>query len=211
MKTRRELPLHLYLVTDEADKCAVGLLQTVREAVAGGVSIVQYRSTCPDHAVLVREASELHRFLRGVGVPLIINNRVELALEIGAEGAHVGQNDMPVAEARRLLGPEKILGLSVSTEEQMRAVDAEVVDYVGCGPVFPTISKKNAPKDLGIEGWVRLARLSPVPVVAIGGINVERARALRATGYCAGIAVVSAICSSAYPRSAARQLGSTRQ
>lgn len=206
MKEQKELPLNLYLVTDEAYKCATGLLHTVREAVAGGVTIVQYRSTCTDRATLVREATELHDFLRGVGVPLIINNRVELALEIGAEGVHVGQSDMPVAEVRRLLGPGKILGLSVSTEEQMRAVDAGIVNYVGCGPVFPTISKKNAPKDLGVDGWVKLAQLSPVPVVAIGGLNAERARALRATGYCAGIAVVSAICSSENPRDAAKSL-----
>ena len=206
MRRPQKLPLHLYLVTDEVSKCVNGLLPTVQQAVDGGVTIVQYRSTCPHYATLLAEATALHTFLRSVGVPLIINNRIDLALEIDAEGAHIGQSDMPPADARRLLGADKILGLSVSTEEQMRAVDANVVDYVGCGPVFPTISKLNAPKDLGIEGWTKLARLSPVPVVAIGGIDAARARAIRATGLCAGIAVVSAICSSPDPKAAARSL-----
>lgn len=206
MSRPRDLPLHLYLVTDEACKCANGLLPTVRQAVAGGVTIVQYRSTCTHYATILEEATILHNFLRSVGVPLIINNRIDLALEINAEGAHIGQSDMPPTDARRLLGVNKILGLSVSTEDQMRAVDASVIDYVGCGPVFPTISKLNAPKDLGIEGWAKLARLSPVPVVAIGGIDAVRARAIRATGLCAGIAVVSAICSSSTPKETAHSL-----
>ena len=206
MSRPRDLPLHLYLVTDEACKCANGLLPTVRQAVAGGVTIVQYRSTCTHYATILEEATILHNFLRSVGVPLIINNRIDLALEINAEGAHIGQSDMPPTDARSLLGVNKILGLSVSTEDQMRAVDASVIDYVGCGPVFPTISKLNAPKDLGIEGWAKLARLSPVPVVAIGGIDAVRARAIRATGLCAGIAVVSAICSSSTPKETAHSL-----
>ena len=206
MIRQNALPLHLYLVTDEASKCANGLLPTVQQAVAGGVTIVQYRSTCAHYRTLLEEASALHNVLRSVGVPLIINNRIDLALEIDAEGAHIGQSDMPPADARRLLGAGKILGQSVSTEEQMRAVDASVVDYVGCGPVFPTVSKLNAPKDLGVEGWARLARLSPLPVVAIGGIDAARARAIRATGLCAGIAVVSAICSSQTPKEAAQSL-----
>ncbi len=206
MNRPQGLPLHLYLVTDEVSKCANDLLPTVQQAVAGGVTIVQYRSTCPHYATLLAEATALHDFLRSVGIPLIINNLIDLALEIDAEGAHIGQSDMPPTDARRLLGADKILGLSVSNEEQMRAVDASVVDYVGCGPVFPTISKLNAPKDLGVEGWAKLARLSPVPVVAIGGIDATRARAIRATGLCAGIAVVSAICSSPNPKAAARSL-----
>ena len=206
MSRPQSLPLRLYLVTDEASKCVNGLLPTVQQAVAGGVTIVQYRSTCTHYATILEEATILHNFLRSVGVPLIINNRIDLALEINAEGAHIGQSDMPPTDARRLLGVNKILGLSVSTEDQMRAVDASVIDYVGCGPVFPTISKLNAPKDLGIEGWAKLARLSPVPVVAIGGIDAVRARAIRATGLCAGIAVVSAICSSSTPKETAHSL-----
>lgn len=205
---KKKLPLSLYLVTDEAFKCRHGLLETVRQAVEGGVTIVQYRTVQSDHAALLAEAIPLRDYLRSVHVPFIINNHVRLAAELGADGVHIGQRDMPVAEARQLIGPNCILGLSVSTEEQMRAVDPSLVDYVGCGPVFPTISKLNAPPDLGIEGWARLAALSPVPVVAIGGIGTASARAIRATGYAAGIAIVSAICASENPFLAARELAS---
>lgn len=203
---KKRLCLRLYLVTDEASKCRYSLLETVRQAVAGGVTIVQYRTEQSDHDALLREVLPLQAFLRQAGVPLIINNNISLALEIGADGIHIGQKDTPVAEARRLIGKDKILGLSVSTQAQMDAVDPALVDYVGCGPVFPTISKRNAPKDLGIEGWVKLAAQCPVPIVAIGGIDAERARQIRATGKADGIAVVSAICSAADPRQAAQEL-----
>lgn len=203
----RHLPfLHLYLVTDEARKCPCGLLETVRQAIQGGVTVVQYRTTKTDHSALLAEVLPLQQLLRTSGIPLIINNNIDLALEINADGIHIGQKDTPVAEARRLIGRDKILGLSVSTAEQMAAVDPELVDYVGCGPVFPTISKRNAPRELGIEGWASLAARCPVPLVAIGGLDAARARAIRATGLADGIAVVSAICSSTHPQQAAASL-----
>ncbi len=203
----RHLPfLHLYLVTDEAGKCPCGLQETVRQAIQGGVTVVQYRTTKTDHSALLAEVLPLQQLLRTSGIPLIINNNIDLALEINADGIHIGQKDTPVAEARRLIGRDKILGLSVSTAEQMAAVDPELVDYVGCGPVFPTISKRNAPRELGIEGWASLAARCPVPLVAIGGLDAARARAIRATGLADGIAVVSAICSSTHPQQAAASL-----
>ncbi len=202
----RTADLRLYLVTDEAPKCRHALLETVQRAVAGGVSIVQYRTEKTDRDALLAEVLPIQEYLRGAGVPLIVNNNIDLALAIGADGLHIGQRDIPVAEARRRLGRDRILGLSVSTREQMLAVDPALVDYVGCGPVFPTISKRNAPKDLGIAGWCELAKLCPVPIVAIGGITPPSARELRATGLPAGIAVVSAICAAEDPERAAREL-----
>lgn len=198
--------LNLYLVTDAPERCRYGLLETVRRAVAGGVSIVQYRRDLEDHAAVLAEVLPLRDFLRGAGVPLIINNDVALAVEIGADGIHIGQSDMPVAEARALIGPEMILGLTVANDAEMDAVDASLVDYVGCGPVFPTISKDDAPADLGVAKWAALAARCPVPICAIGGLNVERSRAVRATGHCDGIAVVSAICAAENPEQAAREL-----
>ena len=127
-------------------------------------------------------------------------------MEIGADGIHIGQSDMPVAEARALIGPEMILGLTVANDAEMDAVDATLVDYVGCGPVFPTISKDDAPADLGVAKWAELAARCPVPICAIGGLDVERSRAVRATGHCDGIAVVSAICAAEDPEQAARNL-----
>jgi thiamine-phosphate pyrophosphorylase len=198
--------LNLYMVTDAPERCRYGLLETVRRAVAGGVSIVQYRRDLEDHAAVLAEVLPLRDFLRGAGVPLIINNDVALAVEIGADGIHIGQSDMPVAEARKLIGPNMILGFSVSNQAEMDAVPVELVDYVGCGPVYPTATKLDAAADIGLQSWAAVAASCPLPVVAIGGIDAERARAIRATGVAAGVAVVSAICAAADPKQAAREL-----
>lgn len=196
----------LYLVTDEVERCRYGLVETVRRAVEGGVTLVQYRSEKLTHEEQKAQVLPLQQYLRSVGVPLFINDNVALAVEIDAEGIHIGQDDMPVAEARALIGPDKILGLTVTTAEQMAAVNTELVDYIGCGPVFPTITKDDAPPPMGVEGWAELAKSSPLPIVAIGGLNAERTAAIRATGLAAGVAVVSAICAAENPTAAAQQL-----
>lgn len=197
---------HLYLVTDEIERCRYGLLETVRRAVEGGVTIVQYRSEKLSHDEQRREVLPLQAYLRSVNIPLIINDNVQLAVEIDADGIHIGQNDMPVPEARALIGPGKILGLTVTTKEEMAAVNTELVDYLGCGPVFPTITKDDAPPPMGVDGWAELARMSPLPVVAIGGLNKERTAAIRDTGLAAGVAVVSYICAAENPTLAAQEL-----
>lgn len=202
----KEFSLHLYLVTDEAAKCRHSLLETVQRAVDGGVTIVQYRSTNPDAGTCYREALPIRDFLASRGVPFIVNNRIDLALALDADGVHIGQRDLPVPAVRAMIGPDRILGLSVSNADQLRAVDAALVDYLGMGPVFPTISKLNAPPALGVDGFAALASQSPLPVVAIGGLDVERARLVRATGAASGIAVVSAICEAEDPEAAARAL-----
>ena len=202
----KEFSLHLYLVTDEAAKCRHSILETVQRAVDGGVTIVQYRSTNPDAGTCYREALPIRDFLASRGVPFIVNNRIDLALALDADGVHIGQRDLPVPAVRAMIGPDRILGLSVSNADQLRAVDAALVDYLGMGPVFPTISKLNAPPVLGVDGFAALASQSPLPVVAIGGLDVERARLVRATGAASGIAVVSAICGAEDPEAAARAL-----
>lgn len=202
----KSFDLNLYLVTDAPERCRHGLLETVRRAVAGGVSIVQYRRENADRTTMLAEVLPLRDYLRGAGVPLIINDDVELAVEIGADGIHIGQADMPVEQARALIGPEMILGLTVTSEAEMAAVDPALVDYVGCGPVFPTISKDDAPEALGVQRWAELAAKCPVPICAIGGIDAARARELRATGHCDGVAVVSAICAAEDTEQAARDL-----
>jgi thiamine-phosphate pyrophosphorylase len=197
---------NLYLVTDEIERCRYGLVETVRRAVEGGVTIVQYRSEKLSHEDQRCAVLPLQEYLHSVNIPLIINDNVQLAVEIDADGIHIGQDDMPVPEARVLIGADKILGLTVTTQEQMAAVDTELVDYLGCGPVFPTITKDDAPPPMGVEGWAELARLSPLPVVAIGGLNKERTAAIRATGLAAGVAVVSYICAAENPTQAAQEL-----
>lgn len=197
--------LRLYLVTDAPERCSLGLAETVRRAIAGGATLVQYRREHADAATMLREAAELREITRAAGVPFIVNNDVQLALQVGADGVHVGQADTPVAEARRLLGPRAVIGISVSNEREMRAVDARAADYVGCGPVFPTATKADAAPAVGVEGWAHLSRICPLPIVGIGGITAARARQLRAAGPCNGVAVVSAICGAADPAAAARE------
>ncbi len=196
----------LYLVTDEVERCRYGLVETVRRAVEGGVTIVQYRSERLNHKQQREQVLPLQSYLRSVNVPLIINDNVQLAVEIDADGIHIGQDDMPVPEARALIGPNKILGLTVTNAEQLANVDSTMVDYLGCGPVFTTITKDDAPPPMGIEGWAELAAKSPLPMVAIGGLNRERTAAIRSTGLAAGVAVVSYICAAENPTQAAQEL-----
>lgn len=210
MSSRSPLDLRLYLVTDAPERCRYGLSETVKRAVQGGVTVVQYRRENADYETMLHEARPLREYLRSVGIPFIVNNEVELALELDADGIHVGQSDMPPAEVRRLVGEKMLIGLSVSNEAEMRAVDPAIVDYVGCGPVFTTATKPDAAPAVGVEGWAVLSALSPLPLVAIGGINAERARAIRAAGRCDGVAVVSAICGAEDPAAASAELLSTQ-
>lgn len=203
---KENINYHLYLVTDESEYCRHGLLETVKRAVQGGVTVVQYRSVNKDYATQLAEVLPLQTYLKEAGIPLIINNNVELAVEIGADGVHVGQSDMPAAEARQRIGPDMILGVSVSSAEEMAAVNTQLVDYVGCGPVFPTDTKKDAAPHVGMDGWQQIAAASTLPVVAIGGLNKDRTAAVRATGLAAGIAIVSYICAAEHPEQAAKDL-----
>lgn len=210
MNPRPSLDLRLYLVTDAPERCRYGLLETVKRAVQGGVTMVQYRRENADYEMMLQEARPLREYLRSVGIPFIVNNEVKLALELEADGIHVGQSDMPAEDVRRMVGEKMLIGLSVSNEQEMRTIPADIVDYVGCGPVFTTATKPDAAPPVGLEGWAELSALCPLPLVAIGGINVERARAIRAAGRCDGVAVVSAVCGADTPTAAARALLSTQ-
>ena len=184
----------------------VGYERCCEAAVKAGVKMVQLRMKDVSRDELLEMAKRLVAITRGSETNLIIDDDASVAEESGADGVHVGQDDMPVEQARALIGPDKILGLTVTNAAEMTAVNPELVDYVGCGPVFPTISKDDAPTELGVQKWGELAATCPVPICAIGGLNVERARAVRATGHCDGIAVVSAICAAENPEQAAREL-----
>lgn len=193
--------LSLYLVTDRA---LVGdaLLEVVRAAVRGGVTAVQLRQKDLDTRAFLAEAHALKRLLTPLGVPLIINDRVDIALACGAEGVHLGQSDMPVADARSLL-PHAIIGLSV---ERMADVQANLpVDYLGVSPVFATPTKLDTKTPWGLDGLARLRASTRLPLVAIGGINAENAHSVREAG-ADGIAVVRAICAAPDPEAAARAL-----
>ena len=169
------------------------------------MTAVQLREkSCPAEE-FVRLGRELRRVLAPLGVPLIVNDRVEAAREIGAAGVHIGQRDMDVERARSLLGSGAIVGLSIETLEQARAARALDVDYLGVGPVFPTFTKLDAAAPLGLAGLAEIRALSRCPVVAIGGIGAVNVRESIRSG-ADGVAVVSAICAADDPEGAAREL-----
>jgi thiamine-phosphate diphosphorylase len=166
---------------------------------------VQYREKNASTRGMIEEAAELCRVCRTAGVPFIVNDRIDVALAVDADGVHVGQDDMPASGARGLIGRRKILGVSAgSVEEARKAVD-DGADYIGASPVFSTPTKPDAPPPLGVEGLRRMARAVDIPVVAIGGINAANAAAMMEAG-AAGIAVVSAIVAAEDVEAAARAL-----
>jgi thiamine-phosphate pyrophosphorylase len=207
--TRTPLDLSLYLVTDTALCGDRGVPATVAAAVAAGVTAVQLRDPAAGDDELLDLGRAVARELEGTGVPLIVNDRVHLVEAIGAQGAHVGQNDLDVASARAKLGPAAYLGLSVQTPahvetaREMGVVD--LIDYLGVGPVFAQSTKVDAASPGGLGVWQEIVARSPWPCVAIGGIDARRAARVRARGG-AGIAVVSAICGRADVASATREL-----
>jgi len=199
----------LYLVTDAPERYPHGLLEGVEAAVAGGASIVQYRATAGTRRHLYETACALRDLLQPRHVPLIINDQVDLALAVDADGVHVGQNDLPVDVVRRVIGPGKLIGLSITSPEQLDAIRTKTVDYLGLGPVFPTISKDDAAPALGLQQLASLAARTSLPTVAIGGISLGNAAAVFATGV-TGLAVVSALSLVPDPAAAARALRATK-
>lgn len=198
-----KLDLSVYLVTDPAQCARLGVTETVAAAVRGGVSAVQLRDKQGTDAALIAQGRALQASLSGTGVPLIINDRIEVAAAIGADGVHVGQSDAAARAARARLGAEAIVGLSIQTLAHARAVDAAVVDYVGVGPVFATATKRDHSPPLGFAGLAAVCAEAPVPAVAIGGLGVAEVASVWHAG-AVGVAVVSAICSQPDPEAAAR-------
>ena len=201
----RRFDLGVYLVTDRACCGARGVEEVVRAAVAGGVTLVQLRDKNIDARPMLALGRRLLELLRPAGIGLIVNDRIDVALALDAEGVHIGQQDMPYAEARRQLGPKKIIGVSVGSEAEARQAAGWDVDYVGVGPVYPTATKPDAGMALGADEAARLARISGHRAVAIGGIDVTNAAALYAAGL-EGVAVISAICAAPDPGAATRSL-----
>ncbi|MGP3697750.1 thiamine phosphate synthase [Rhodobacter sp. NSM] len=194
--------LTLYFVTPDG---AEDLEALALAAVRGGATLVQLRDKRRSDDELIPVARRLIAALDPFGVPLIVNDRVEVALSSGAAGLHVGQGDLGIEEARRRIGPDLILGLSVEEMRHLEALPLGILDYVGAGPVRATASKPDHAMPVGFDGLARLVRAAPVPAVAIGGLGPGDARAVKQAG-AAGMAVVSAIGAAADPEAAARAL-----
>lgn len=181
------------------------LLRIVNDAVSGGVTMVQLREKTADTRTFLERAFALKRLLQSTGVPLIINDRVDIALAVDADGVHLGQSDMPVTIARQLLGPDKIIGLSVENFEQIKEANQLDIQYIGISPIFATPTKTDTHTPFGLEGARQAVALSTHPTIGIGGINASNIAAVRATGL-DGVAVVSAIMSAPDPKKAAQEL-----
>ena len=196
--------LRLYLVTDTQLCAQTGVVETVRCAVAGGVTMVQLRDKDATTGQRIASAIALKQVLVDTNVPLLVNDDLIAAVE--ADGAHIGQGDMAPEKAREILGRDKILGLSCETDQAVLFADPTVVDYLGIGPVFGTSTKTDHAQPIGFNGLARLVALSRLPTVAIGGLKSMHRHKVRATG-ANGMAVVSAICGQADPYAAARAFG----
>lgn len=188
------LNLSLYLILDPG-LCgsADAMIHTARTAAEYGATVVQLRAPGWKKRQWFETAQALKRVLAPWNVPLIINDQVDVALAVDADGVHVGQADLPPRIVRQLIGPGKFLGLSVASPAQLASAPLDSVDYLGIGPVYPTGTKLDAAPVLGLGGFAELRRQVALPVVAIGGIHTGNCAPVLAAG-AQGIAVVSAIC-----------------
>ena len=195
----------LYLVTDRTLSLGRSTVEVVRAAIRGGVSCVQLREKGCSTREFMDEARLLKALLAGTGVPLFINDRLDVALAVGADGVHLGQNDLPIADARRLVGNRMIIGISAESVADAVRAEAEGADYIGASPVFTTPTKTDTAPPLGLDGLRAIRRAVQLPLVAIGGINADNAAQVLRAG-ADGLAVVSAIVSAPCPRTAAAGL-----
>ena len=200
MKT---IDLSLYLVTDKSDDVEK-FLKTIEEAIKGGVSVVQIREKTAETLDFYNLALKVKEITTKYNVPLIINDRVDIALAIDADGVHVGQSDMPCEVTRKLIGTDKILGVSAATITEAKKAQKDGADYIGTGAVFPTATKDDAPS-ITKQNLKEIVESIDIPVVAIGGINNDNASELTDTGI-AGLSVVRAIMSADDPKKASEEL-----
>ena len=199
----KNIDLSLYLVTDKSDDVEK-FLNTIEEAIKGGVTVVQIREKTAETLDFYNLALQVKEITTKYNVPLIINDRVDVALAIDADGVHVGQSDMPCDVTRKLIGEDKILGVSAATIDEARKAEEDGADYIGTGAVFPTATKDDAPS-ITKQDLKDVVDSISIPVVAIGGITLENASQLKDTGI-AGLSVVSAIMSAENPKKASQDL-----
>ena len=206
MKLNKE-DLLLYAVTDRMQLNGRTLKEVVKESLDGGVTFLQLREKNLDDKHFLEEAVELQELCKQYKVPFIVNDNVDIALKMNADGVHVGQSDMQAADVRAKLGPDKIIGVSAQTVEQAVLAQQRGADYLGVGAVFPTGSKADA-DDVSFETLKAICEAVTIPVVAIGGITQENLEQLKGSGIC-GIAVISAIYAQSDIKEASRKLKET--
>lgn len=196
--------LLLYAVTDRSWLHGRTLKEQVKEALDGGVTFLQLREKQIDSELFLQEAQELKDLCKQYQVPFVINDDVELALKVDADGVHVGQSDMKAGDVRKKLGKDKIIGVSAQTVEQAVMAEKHGADYLGVGAVFPTSSKDDA-QEVDYETLKAICQAVRIPVIAIGGINAKNVDRLKGSGIC-GVAVISAIFAQEDIKEAAKEL-----
>ncbi|MCP9472989.1 MAG: thiamine phosphate synthase [Nitrospira sp.] len=182
----------LYIILDSSNVPHRPLADILKEAAEAGARLFQYRNKGASMKEAYEEALGLRRAASDCGVTFVVNDRCDLALAVDADGVHVGQDDLPYEDARRIMGPHKLIGLSTHNPEQVMEADRLKPDYIGFGPVFEPGSKRDHDPVVGIQGLARIRPLTSLPVFAIGGITVQNAEAVFKAG-ADGIAVISAI------------------
>lgn len=200
----KNIDYSLYLVTDRNQPAAGTFEQVVEEALQGGVTLVQLREKTGDTGLLYERAVKIKRITDSFHVPLIIDDRIDIMMASGADGVHVGQSDMPADIARKMIGPDKILGVSAGTLEEAVKAEKDGADYLGVGAMFPTATKKDA--DITSPETLRkIMEAVHIPVVTIGGMNEKTIPLFRGYGL-SGFAVVSAIMASSRPKTEVAEL-----
>ena len=199
-----EKDLLLYAVTDRYWLNGRTLTDVVRESLEGGVTMLQLREKTLEEPAFLQEARELQALCRSYHVPFIVNDNVDIALAMDADGVHVGQSDMEALDVRAKLGPDKIIGVSAQTVEQALLAEKHGADYLGVGAVFPTGSKADA-EEVSFDMLKAICQAVSIPVVAIGGISRGKVARLAGSGIC-GVAVISAIYGAADIRAASQEL-----
>lgn len=194
----------LYVIVDRSASKGRDLAEITRQAIRGGADVIQLRDKAAKAVALVEEGRRLLHITKPAGVPLIINDHVDAAIAIGADGVHLGQEDMPVLEARQLLGSGVIIGKSTHSLQQALDADREPIDYLALGPIYPTPTKPDYPF-VGLELIGQVASVIAHPMVAIGGIDERTLPDVLASGATC-VAVVRAVCAAEHPEAAARKL-----
>ena len=201
---KEDIDYSIYLVTDRRTKTDEEFLNIIEEAIKGGTTVVQLREKTASTKEFYDLALRVKEITSRYGVPLLINDRIDIALAVDSEGVHIGQDDMPAGIAREIIGEDKILGVSASTVEEAKKAEIDSADYIGSGAVFPTATKDDA-DSVSKEELKKIIDSIDIPVVAIGGITIENAHTLQASGI-AGFSVVSAIMSAEDPKEASEKL-----
>ncbi|MCD6231947.1 thiamine phosphate synthase [Candidatus Aerophobetes bacterium] len=201
-----QLPLgSIYLLTDPNLSSGRTHEEVVRESIAGGAKIIQLRDKIATTRKLIEIGKKLREMTLKAGVIFIVNDRVDIALSVDADGVHLGEDDMPIAYARKILGEGKIIGISVDNVEKAKIAEAEGADYIALGPIFSTKTKINAGEPVGVEEIKKVKSIVRLPVIAIGGINLQNIQLVAMAG-ADSVAVISAVVGAPDIRRAMKEL-----